>query len=60
MQYKIVTPRAGSLLTPEGQNLNNFDRGPLDDAYNILNIIALGLVVADKKIFASFILKPIY
>jgi len=38
--------------------LNNFGRGPFDDV--ILNMKALGLVVSDKKIFESFILKPIY
>jgi len=31
IQCKIVTPGAGSFLTP-GDNLNNFGRGPLDDA----------------------------
>jgi len=44
---------------PHGHNLNNFGRGPLDNAY-IPNIKALGQVVSDKKIFESFILKPIY
>jgi len=41
---------------PQGHNLNNFGRGPFDD----MNMKALGLVVSDKKIFESFILKPIY
>ena len=40
---------------PQGHNSNNFGRG----CY-ILNMKALGLVVPDKKIFESFILKPIY
>jgi len=40
--------------------LNNFGRGPFDDVIIILNMKALGLVVSDKKIFESFILKPIY
>ena len=42
---------------PQGHNLNNFGRGPF---MYILNMKALGLVVSDKKIFESFILKPIY
>jgi len=41
---------------PQGHNLNNFGRGPFDDViYYIMK--ALGLVVSDKKIFESFILK---
>jgi len=31
MKGKIVTPGAGSFW-PQGQNLNNLGRGPLDDA----------------------------
>ena len=45
---------------PQGHNLNNFGRGPLDDVIYLINMKALGLVVSDKKIFESFILKPIY
>jgi len=40
---------------PQGHNLNNFGRGPLDD-----NIKALGLVVSDKKIFENCILKTYF
>ena len=40
-QCRIVTPGAGSILTP-GHNLNNFGRGPLDDAiYQIWKLWAL-------------------
>ena len=46
---------------PQGHNLNNFGRGPFDDVIHcILNMKAQALVVSDKKIFESFILKPIY
>jgi len=31
IQCKIVTPGAGQFW-PQGHNLNNFDRGPVDDA----------------------------
>ena len=41
IQRKIVTPGAGSILTP-GDYLNNFGRGPLDDAlYQIWKLWAL-------------------
>jgi len=44
---------------PQGHNLNNFGRGPLDDAiYQILK--PLGLVVSDKKIFENCILKTYF
>jgi len=55
IQCKIVTSRAGSILTPR-DNLNNLGRGPIDDAF-MPNMKAMGLVVSDKKIFESFILK---
>jgi len=42
----------------QGHNLNNFGKGPFDDV--IYYMKALGLVVSDKKILESFILKPIY
>jgi len=44
---------------PQGHNLNNFGRGPLDDAI-IPNMKALGLAVSDKKIFENCILKTYY
>ena len=43
---------------PQGHNLNNFGKKPFDDVIHYMK--ALGLVVSDKKIFESFILKPIY
>ena len=53
---KLVTPGRGQFW-PQGHNLNNLGRGPLDDAIYIPNMKALGLVVSDKKIFESFISK---
>ena len=41
---------------PQGHNLNNFGKGPLDDAI-IPNMKALGFVVSDKNFFESFISK---
>ena len=37
--------------------MNNFGRGPLDNAIYQICMKALGLVVSDKKIFESCILK---
>jgi len=45
---------------PQGHNLNNFGRGPLDDAIIIPNMKALGLVVLDKKIFENCILNTYF
>ena len=44
---------------PQGHYLNNFVRGPFDDVI-IIKYESTGLVVSDKKIFESFILKHIY
>ena len=55
IQCKIVTPGRGQFW-PQGHNLNNFGRGPLDDT--ISQIWKLwAIVVSDKKIFEIFILK---
>jgi len=51
-------PRRGQFWT-QGHNLNNFGRGPLDDAI-YQNLKALGLVVSDKKIFENCILKTYF
>ena len=59
IQCKIVTPRRGQFW-PQGHNLNNFGRGPLDDAIYIPNMKALNLVVSDKKIFENCISKTYF
>ena len=53
-------PPGRGQFRPQGHNLNNFGRGPLDDAIYIPNMKALGLVVSDKKIFENCILKTYF
>ena len=59
IQCKIVTPGRGQFW-PQGHNLNNYGRGPLDDANIYTNMKALGLVVSDKNIFENCILKNLF
>jgi len=60
LEEKVKGHSGANNREPQGHNLNNFGKGPFDDVIYVLNMKALGLVVSDKKIFESFILKPIY
>ena len=53
-------PPGRGQIWPKGHNLNNFGRGPLDDAIHCIpNMKALGLIVSDK-IFENCILKTYF
>ena len=43
-----------SHFVAQGHNLNKFGKSSLDDATNVINIMALGLVVSDKESFCVF------